>query len=187
MLGDPSLRRIAIIGATGAGKTMLARRLATIVPARLVHADSYIWGPNWALRDRARAEAELRSVLRAQDDWIAEGYLNYAAREMLELADLVIYLDYSRPRLLLNNVARWLRHRRRRRPELAEGCEERLDLARLREIATADLRRLNEAALQAHPPRRLVRIRSPRRLRGYLTEQFPGAAAQIDGAVHLSP
>src|SRR5918997_1053777 len=104
MPGDPSLRRIAIIGATGAGKTILARRLAAIVAIPLVHADSYIWGPNWTLRDRARAEAELRSILRAQADWIAEGYLNYAAREMLELADLVIYLDYSQPRLLLNNI-----------------------------------------------------------------------------------
>lgn len=173
---NPPLRRVSIIGATGAGKTLLARRIARALPARLVHADSHIWGPDWTLRDRAVAEAELQSLLRGEPAWIAEGYLTYAAREMLELADLVIYLDYSRSRLLRNIVVRWWRHRRRRRPELPEGCEERLGWSRLCAIATDDLQRLTEAALRAHPPRRLVRMRSPRALRQFLSAEFPAAA-----------
>jgi adenylate kinase family enzyme len=129
---NPPALRVSIIGATGAGKTLLARRLARVLPARVVHMDSHIWGPGWTLRDRAVAEAELQAVLRTEPAWIAEGHLEHAAREMLELADLVIYLDLSRPRLLRNIVLRWWRHRRRRRPELPEGCEERLGFARLR-------------------------------------------------------
>ena len=171
----PPARRVSIIGATGAGKTLLARRIARVLPARVVHADSHIWGPGWTLRDRGVAEAELQAVLRDEPAWIAEGYLKHAAREMLELADLVIYLDLSRPRLLRNIVLRWWRHRRRRRPELPEGCEERLGFARLRLIATDDLHRLTEAALAAHPPRRLVRIRSPRELRRFLAAEFPAS------------
>lgn len=165
-------KRISIIGQNGSGKTTLARELAKKFPYQIVHMDTFIWGPNWKENDRDQAEQKVQELLRTQSEWIAEGYITYADREMLELADLVLYLDYSKTRSFFNNIKRWMKHRNIKREELPEGCEERFNLKSwLRMLRQSGVKQLIEEALQKYPPKNMVRVKSPRKMKKF-TESF---------------
>ncbi len=170
------MKRISIIGLPGAGKTTLSRALAATLPVRLVNQDSYLWGPNWTWLGEA-AEDEFRAALREDGAWIADGLVIFGPEEMLTRADLVIYLDYSAPRLLLHILRRWLIYRKNRRPELAPGCEDRLPLSILLWLAAGRLRGRHEKSLAFYPPRRLARIRSPGELRAFVERDFTAMTA----------
>lgn len=162
-------RRISVIGVPGAGKTALSRAIARSRRRAHINADRYIWGANWTLRE-PHPESEFRAALREKRAWIADGSVHFGPEEMLGLSDLVIYLDYSVPRLVLHNLRRWLVHRKSPRAELPAGCEERFPLQILAGVVLGIHRRVHEEALRAHPPRRLVRLRSPRKLRTFLDQ-----------------
>lgn len=152
----------------GAGKTSLARALGAELPARLIHADSHIWDPYWTLRNRQVAGAELLCLFTREDRWIADGPVTHVPEEMLTLADLVIYLDYSLPRLVLHNIKRWIVHRRRKRPELPEGCEDGIPVETLWRILRGEIRRPCNEAVRINAPQHLVRLRSPQQARIFI-------------------
>lgn len=166
------IQKIAIIGPNGAGKTTLTKRLAKMTFLPVIHVDSYIWGPNWQLRDRDLAEKELREVLQNQSEWIVDGYINYSPKEMLTFAELVIYLDYSKTRQLLHYTKRWLKHRRNHREELPNGCEEKFSLKSCIHIIQGGVSQMIKDAIEKYKPRNLVIIKSPRELERFLRENF---------------
>ena len=137
-----------------------------------IHSDSYIWQPGW----RAASTSGFRAALRNGQDWVADSTVELGPSELLERSELVIYLDYSARRLMLHNLRRWLRHRKRQRAELPEGCPEPFPRRILLNLVLGHYRRLHEAALLAYPPRRLVRLRSPRHLRAFVARDFAACA-----------
>jgi adenylate kinase family enzyme len=165
-------KKISIIGTDGSGKTTLARRLGQKLSMPVIYMDSYIWGENWTLNDKTEAGNKIKEILQNKDLWIAEGYMSYAPREILELADLVIYLNYTNKRAVFHNIKRWLKHRKNKREELPEGCEERLSFKSLYQILRGDLVNLIEKTLKKYPPRKLIRIKSPEQLEVFINENF---------------
>jgi adenylate kinase family enzyme len=162
-------KRVSIIGQNGTGKTTLARVLSKQFSLPIVHMDTYIWGPNWKENNRDEAEQKIQNLLVSQEGWIAEGYLTYAPREILELAELVIYLDYSDFHAFWNNVKRWIKHRKNRRPELPEGCEENFHpRAWLKVFHPGGVKQLIRDALEKYPPKNMVRVKSPRELKKFI-------------------
>lgn len=70
----------------------------------------------------------------AGDAWVMDGnYLRTLPRR-LERCDAVLFLDYPRRLCLFRALRRILRWRGRTRPDMAEGCPERLDPAFIRWI-----------------------------------------------------
>ncbi len=167
-----NLKRISIIGPNGAGKTTLARVLSGKLNLPIIHVDSYIWGKNWTLNDRNKAENKIKILLTNEERWIADGYINYAPKEMLELSDLVIYLNYTNIRSVFYNIKRWIKHRKNKREELPEGCEEQLKIKSLYQVFQGGVVHLIEDTIKKYPPHNLVRIKSPNKLKKYLQENF---------------
>lgn len=104
--------RIAITGASGNGKTTLARRLAETCDLRHVEIDALHHGPNWescgadALRERVIAAT-------AGDDWVTDStYHRMLGPLVVDRADTVVWLDLP-ARLVLYRLIRrsYLRHR----------------------------------------------------------------------------
>jgi adenylate kinase family enzyme len=166
--------RISIIGAPGAGKTTLSRRIAEERPAPIINADQHFWEAGWTICQPPNAA--FRAALRAKRRWIADGSVLHAPSELLERSDLVIYLDYPAPILMVRNLRRWLRHRKWQRAELPPGCPEPFPLRTLAYLMRGDYRRAHERALAAYPPRRLVRVRAPRQLPMLLARALAAAA-----------
>lgn len=129
------MERVAILGSGGAGKTELARALSEVMGLPIVHLDPLFWRPGWVLAPEEESRPDVEAAV-AAGRWILDGnFLGLAAADpRFARADTVIFLDLPRATCIRRALVRLVRGRGRRRPDLPEGCEERLDLAFLRWI-----------------------------------------------------
>jgi adenylate kinase family enzyme len=127
------MRRVLVIGISGAGKSTFSRALAAKTGLPLIHLDREFWQPGWKITLREPWRAKV-AELAARDAWIMDG--NYGASLDLRLprADTVIWFDYPRLRCLRGIAWRILTTYGRVRPDLAPGCPEQLDWEFLRYV-----------------------------------------------------
>ncbi|MBD1874839.1 adenylate kinase [Nodosilinea sp. FACHB-131] len=87
------MRRIAIVGTTGSGKTTLARQVAQRCLLSHVELDALQWEPNWTPTEPQVFRDRVRLAL-SGDRWVVDG--NYSAvRDIVwSRADTVVFLDY---------------------------------------------------------------------------------------------
>jgi hypothetical protein len=64
--------RIVIIGNSGGGKSVLARRIAGELELPLIEVDALLWQPGWRLKATDVYDRE-HELLIAQDRWVLEG------------------------------------------------------------------------------------------------------------------
>ena len=98
--------RILIAGPSGSGKTTFAARLGRILGIPHTEMDSLHWGPNWT--PRPGFEADVHKLIE-QPAWITEWQYPQVRGPLLERADVVIYLRYSRAVVMWRVIRRTLR------------------------------------------------------------------------------
>lgn len=101
----------------------------------MTHLDVLFWRPGWKPAPEEEAVAALRKVV-AEERWIIDGnFLDHADEDgRFARADTVVFLDLPRRVCLRRALTRLIRDRRRRRPDLPEGCDESFDPDLLRWI-----------------------------------------------------
>jgi len=116
-------RRISVVGCSGAGKTMLSRRLAQQLGYRHIELDALFHQAGWQPLPTEQFQQATRDALQG-DGWVAEG--NYSAVRPLvrERSDMVIWLDLPRHKVMRQVIWRTLR-RLACREELWNGNHER--------------------------------------------------------------
>ena len=118
--------RVLVIGCAGSGKSTLARELAGRFSLPHVSMDREIfWLPGWQLRPRLDAMAKLQDIV-ARERWILDGTSPGTLPVRLPRTHLVLWLRPPRWMALYGVVSRWLKFRGRSRPDMADGCPERL-------------------------------------------------------------
>ena len=120
------MERIMIIGCGGSGKSTLARKLGEKTGLPVVHLDKLFWNPGWVSVSQEEFDRRHDAAL-AGDRWIIDGNFNRTLPRRLERCDTVIYLDYSRMACLLGVMKRILTTYGTVRPDMGEGCPERVD------------------------------------------------------------
>lgn len=120
------MRRIAVIGRSGGGKSTLARRLGAKLGYPVVHLDVLYWQPGWTPSETEDFRHRLGEAL-SGDTWISDGNYNNKGRLHFERADTIIWVDQPRRvclrRVLIRAVLGW----GRTRANMADGCPERLE------------------------------------------------------------
>lgn len=125
------MRRVAVIGSPGAGKSVLSREMAHVLGLRLFHLDLIYHQPGWVPLPEGRFRAIQEELVR-RDRWIIDGNYGATLDIRLRAADTIVFLDPPRRVCLRGAFGRWLRFQAgARRPDLAPGCPEKLDRAGL--------------------------------------------------------
>jgi adenylate kinase family enzyme len=117
------VHRIVVIGNTGSGKSTLAAALARCLELRHIELDAFMHEPNWT---PARPEVFRERVERAvaTERWVVDGNYGQVRDIVWPRADMVVWLDYTLPRVLLQLFRRTMR-RLATREELWNGNRER--------------------------------------------------------------
>lgn len=116
------MRRVSVVGISGAGKTTLARRLAGALEVSHVELDAIFHQPGWTELPVEEFRRRVRCELSA-DGWVVDG--NYTAvRDLVwAAADTVVWLDRPRGTVMRRLIARTAR-RAMTRQELWNGNRE---------------------------------------------------------------
>jgi adenylate kinase family enzyme len=129
------MRRVAVIGPGGAGKTTLATELGRLLGIELVQLDRLIWEPGW-VKTPVRQVEEAQQAALGGESWIVDTASPRGMRARLEAADTIVFLDLPPSLCAVRTLLRRLRTRGKLRAELAAGCvPARLDRAVLRYLA----------------------------------------------------
>jgi adenylate kinase family enzyme len=165
------MRRVAVVGVPGAGKSTLARAIGRRCSLPVTHLDAHFFDPGW----KPKPDDEWRATyaeLVGRDEWVMDGA--FAMEAALDRDDTIVVLDLRRWRGLLGAVKRNVRQRRTPPEDFAPGCYERFDrdfFRLLRSIWRYDRdgrTELEQALAQSRPGRTVIRLTSRREVRTFL-------------------
>lgn len=101
------MKKIAIIGAPGTGKSTVAVKVGEILKLPVIHLDCYYWKPGWQEKSLVEFK-EIHDGLIGQQEWIIEGCSTKTILDRMAVADVVVYLIAPRSKLLWRMVKRLL-------------------------------------------------------------------------------
>ena len=121
------MQKIVIIGSPGAGKSTFARTLGEILQIKVSHLDRYFWQPEWKEKPK-EIRLQIMKELVVEDQWIIEGTYLDTSYIRLKAADTIIFLDTPGFICLWRVLSRYFKYGKEPRPDLPEGCSEKLRL-----------------------------------------------------------
>lgn len=119
------MRRVAILGPPGSGKSTLARTIGAATGLPVVHLDRYYWRPGWVAAPIDEFAAEHDHLVQTET-WVIDGNYGATMDVRFAAADTIIYVDVSAWLCTYRILARMWRSRGLARPDLNDGCRERL-------------------------------------------------------------
>jgi len=122
-----SIKRIMIMGSAGSGKSTLARALSEKTGIEAIHLDSVFWKPGWVMTEK-HEQNHIHDGLVEKDEWIIEGNYCETLEKRAQSVDLAIYLDMPLSLCMYRVIKRYLLNRGKSRPDMAEGCPEKIDM-----------------------------------------------------------
>ena len=173
------MKRVAIIGSGGAGKSVFARELGERTALPVIHLDRLFWKPGWVPMPDDEWRVVHGGLLEA-DRWIIDGNYSSTMEPRIAAADTVVFLDLPRLVCVWGALQRHRRHRRGGRPDMVPGQRERIDLKFMWWIFRyPETRRPRVLARLAKLPAttQVIRIRSRREAREVLDRLAPAGGA----------
>lgn len=120
--------KIAILGYSGSGKSTLAKRLGELYGIPVLHLDTVEFLPNREKRELSEKQRIVADFMRDDDGWVIDGnYSKLFRTERLEQADMIVMLLFDRFSCLRRVVKRYRMYKGRTRPDIGDGCAEKLD------------------------------------------------------------
>jgi adenylate kinase family enzyme len=87
------MNRIAVVGATGSGKTTLASKIAQRLGIVHLETDSVYWGPNWKPIPLDEFRIWMETSTRSEQ-WVVDGNYSKVRDLVWGRADTLVWLDY---------------------------------------------------------------------------------------------
>ncbi|AIQ42215.1 DNA topology modulation protein [Paenibacillus sp. FSL R5-0912] len=122
------MNRILILGSGGSGKSTLARQVGGLLHLPVVHLDALFWNPDWIPTPDEEWDGLVRQYTE-QEQWIIDGNYSKTMDMRIRRADVIIFLDLPRLLCMYRIVKRRLMYHNQTRPDMNEGCPEKLDFA----------------------------------------------------------
>ncbi|WP_223168000.1 topology modulation protein [Nonomuraea sp. SYSU D8015] len=127
------MRRVAVVGCCGSGKSHIARELGKRMNAPVVHLDAMYYDDEWNPLPPEKFEARQRDLV-IGERWIADGNYNATLQIRLEACDTVVFVDVPTWAALWGIFSRQIRHGAGQ--DQASGIYNRIHWGVLRYVAT---------------------------------------------------
>ncbi len=167
--------KVAIIGFSGCGKSTLATKLGEKYDLPVLYLDRIQFAANWVERELEDKLCDVAAFLDSHDSWVMDGnYSNLLQERRLEEADRIIIMELNRFVCLWRVVKRWLTYRGSSRPDMAEGCKEKVDWEFLRWVlhdGRTKQRKVHLNDIACRYPQKCIRIRTRKEQTAFLTKE----------------
>lgn len=123
------MQRIWITGSSGSGKTTLANIVGAKLNIPVYHNDRIFWMESWKERP-VNEQIEITKGISKKNIWIYEGnrFNSCKKDDRYNQCDTIIFLKINRFICLYRFVKRYFKHRGTVRPDITEGCLEKIDI-----------------------------------------------------------
>jgi adenylate kinase family enzyme len=171
------MRKILVVGSGGAGKSVFSTHLARLTGLPLIQLDRFYWRPGWVEPSNAEWSAVVEGLITG-DEWIMDGNYGGTLEKRLAACDAVVYLDLPRLLCLWRVIRRRIRFHRRSRPDMTDGCAERLTMGFIRwiwEYPSKRRPRLLERLGELRDDQRVVILRNRSEVEAFLRSLAPAS------------
>lgn len=121
------MKKVLVIGSSGAGKSVLSRRIGEVTGLPVIHLDKHHWRPGWTEPPKEVWREQVAELVKGEE-WIIDGNFGGTMEQRLEQCDTVVFLDLPRHVCAWRVLKRVITYRGDTRPDLAYGCPEKLDI-----------------------------------------------------------
>lgn len=120
------MKRVLIIGNSGAGKTTFAKNLAEKLSLPLIHLDKIYWQGDWEHLTRKEFDTVLQGELE-KPSWIIDGNFDRTISHRLKYCDTVFFFDVPTVVCLWGITKRIIKNYGRAREDMGGNCVEYFD------------------------------------------------------------
>ena len=190
-MNDHPPGRVQIVGISAAGKSTVARELGEILNLEVVHLDTHMWQPGCKLTPPHEESPIVEKILE-RATWIIDGNYTASLPRRLEEADIIVMVDFPRWLCLLRALKRIFTYFGRTRPDMGQGCPERVNVSFFKWIwrypydERPEL--LRQIAVHGYGTK-FVRLRGARQTRRWLEalrKRYEGSTARDDSQQYAS-
>jgi adenylate kinase family enzyme len=106
--------RVVVVGTSGAGKTVMAKSIASALNLACIELDRLHWEPHWEALTKTNPDEFVRRVSAAisADAWVSDGNYGVVRNLIWRRATHLVWLDYDRVvvmyRVIKRSIARAL-------------------------------------------------------------------------------
>lgn len=164
------MKKIALIGSGGSGKSTLARQLGEKLKIDVYHLDALFWKPNWVGVPKEEQKCVQMDLVK-KEEWIIDGHYGGTLDIRLNAADTIIFLDFHRTICVYRVFKRMIKYRNQTRPDMGEGCEEKLDLEFLKWLWDFPKKKrpgILKKLAQLPETKNLIILKSPKEVKRFL-------------------
>lgn len=164
--------KVSILGFSGAGKSTLAKCLGDFYDIPVLHLDTVQFTENWQERGKEEKLKIVGDFLDENSSWVIDGtYSGLHFQRRLEESDIIVMLLFNRFVCFKRVVSRYRKFKGRPRPDMADGCCEKLDLEFARWVlidGRTEKRREKFKRVAEEYPQKTVIIKNEHELRVFL-------------------
>ena len=174
------MKKILVIGSSGAGKSTFSRRLGKATGIEVVHLDRLYWMPNWVEPEKAEWR-EILDEITQSESWIMDGNYSGTLDFRMTRADAIIFLDLPRTLCVWRVLKRSTLYRKIKRPDMADGCAERFDWDFIKWIwnyPTRSRPKIEALLKRFQGEKKIIRLSSNREIESFF-KNYSSNAAQI--------
>ncbi len=162
-------KRIMVIGCSGSGKSTFSRRLGEITGIPVYHLDRLFWKSGWVQEDREVFKEKQANIIQS-DSWIIDGHYFSTMEMRLERANMIFYFKIGRINCILGVIKRFILNFGKTRPDMGEGCNEKIDWEFIKYVWDFDKIQLHrtDELVKSYPNVKLITFHSRRQAERYL-------------------